>query len=149
MKKNIICLCLLLSLFFRNNGLSQEYMLVDTMTHEPKDLVNYSPDQLVEIKEGEDLIKTFLLLDNKKKNSFLSEEYKSKIKDHDFLNRIFDKESYTKVIFLRHDYSSKGKKKSLTIKTNVYWNFEGYDGLQTFYFILIKEKKWLISWLIF
>jgi hypothetical protein len=38
--------------------------------------------------------------------------------------------------------------KNATVKANLYWAFEGYEGLQTFYFMLVKEnEKWLVDWM--
>jgi len=63
----------------------------------------------------------------------------------DALKSAFNKESYNRIEFLRTDLITDGasqapKTKELTIKANLHWFSEGYQGTQTFYFVLTKEK---------
>jgi hypothetical protein len=41
-------------------------------------------------------------------------------------------------------------KGTASAKINLYWANEGYEGIQTFHFSLIKEvDKWLIDWIVY
>jgi hypothetical protein len=73
----------------------------------------------------------------------------------DALKSAFNKESYNRIEFLRTDLISDGgsqapKTKELTIKANLHWFSEGYQGTQTFYFVLTKEKgDWVVDSLVY
>jgi hypothetical protein len=72
----------------------------------------------------------------------------------DALKSAFNKGSYTRIEFLRMDLISDGgsqspNTKELTVKANPHWFLEGYEGTQTFYFILTKERgDWVVDRLI-
>ena len=83
------------------------------------------------------------------KYKMTTSNYKKVFKNADSFKKVFDKESYEKIDFIKIDLVDKGKGLSMTVKANVYWFIEGYDGVSTIYFILEKVKgEWLLDWLV-
>jgi len=122
-----------------------------TRAEEPSLLKEASPEELLERERGKKFVITFLKASPDEKFRLTSEQYKKgPNRNADALRRIFDKESYYKIDFQEVTLFDKGKDKHLTIKTNVYWAAEGYEGIQTVYFMLVKEKdRWLLDWLVY
>jgi hypothetical protein len=70
------------------------------------------------------------------------------------LKSAFNKGSYTRIEFLRTDLITDGgsqppNTKELSVKVNLHWFLEGYEGTQTLYFILTKERgDWVVDRLV-
>ncbi len=78
-----------------------------------------------------------------------TDKYKKTFKNKDSLEKAFDKESYTKVDFMEINLTDSNPIK-MTIKANLYWFMEGYDGSTTVYFMVLKVKdKWFLDWIIY
>lgn len=92
--------------------------------------------------------------DVERKYRSTSAAYK-KLRKADALKSAFNKESYNRIELLRTDLitdsaSQAQKTKELTIKANLHWFSEGYQGIQTFYFVLTKEKgDWVVDSLVY
>ena len=109
----------------------------------------YEPQELLEIEKGKNFIINFLKISFDEKWKLTTKKYKEIYKSVESLKRAFDKESYSQIDFIKITLHNK-KPLSMTIKTNLYWDFEGYEGVMTYYFLLEKENnKWLLDWLVF
>jgi hypothetical protein len=91
--------------------------------------------------------------DVERKYRSTSAAYK-KWRKSDALKSAFNKGSYDRIEFLRTDLVTDGASqapntKELTVKANLHWFVEGYEGSQTFYFILTKERgDWVVDRLV-
>ena len=110
--------------------------------------------ELKEIEGAKLFIMTFVSKwDIERKYRSTSTTYK-KWRKSDALKSAFNKESYGRIDFLRTDLITDGASqtpntKELTVKANLHWFLEGYEGTQTFYFILTKEKGgWVVDRLV-
>lgn len=109
----------------------------------------YKPQELLEIEKGKNFIINFIKISLNKKWKLTTKKYKEIYKSEEVLKRAFEKESYSQIDFIEITLHNK-KPLSMTIKTNLYWDFEGYDGIMTYYFLLEKQNnKWLLNWLVF
>ena len=108
----------------------------------------YSDEDLAEIQKIKSQIITFVKSPPKSQLKLLSEKYKGIFQNTEKeLLSAFDKESYSKIDFRKINYSRKG---NATVKANLYWELEGYEGLQTFFFKMVKDNEnWLIDWLVY
>jgi len=108
----------------------------------------YSENDLSEIQKIKNLIITFVKSPKKSQLKLLSLKYKGIFKNaDDELSAAFNKESYYKIDFKKIEYFKKG---NATVKANLYWGSEGYEGLQTFYFMFVKDdENWLIDWMVY
>jgi len=125
--------------------------LVPTETKEDADRpTELSGDQLRELQSGKLFVVNFVAKwDGNKRWQVTSANYK-RGRNVDWLKRAFNKETYLKVDFVRIDLTEEKTAKHLTIKAHLYWASEGYDGIQTFYFVLVKERRdWLLEGLIY
>jgi hypothetical protein len=117
---------------------------------EAEQLKERSPQELREIESGKRFVINFVAkwdVDRKYKTTSL--DYRKK-QGAESLKRAFNKEGYEKVEFLRADFVDEKSAQSLTVKANLYWFMEGYEGIQTFYFMLKKERgDWVLDWLVF
>lgn len=116
-----------------------------------EDKINkYTAEELLEKEKGKTFIVNFLKMTFEEKYKMTTSNYKKIFKNADSLKKGFDKESYEKIDFVKTDLVDKGKGLHMTIKANVYWFIEGYDGISTIYFMLEKVKgEWLLDWLVF
>lgn len=109
-----------------------------------------SPEQLIDKEKGKKFVLDFLNAKLEKKFQMTSESYRRHLKNSESLKRIFNKESYDKVDFRTIKLFQSGDTKRLRIKIDIYWFFEGYEGVQTFYFMLVHERdQWVLDWLIY
>jgi transposase len=108
------------------------------------------PQELREIEIGKRFVINFVAKwDVDRKYKATSLDYRKK-RTAESLKRAFNKEGYEKVEFLRTDFVDEKSAQSLTVKANLYWFMEGYEGIQTFYFILKRERgDWVLDWLVF
>ena len=111
--------------------------------------------ELKEIESAKLFIINFVAKwDVDRKYQSTSAAYK-KLRKPDSLRTAFNKESYNSIEFLRTDLITNGgsqtpNTKELTIKANLHWFAEGYEGVQTFYFILTKERgNWVLDSLVY
>jgi len=111
-------------------------------------LPNYTSKQLKEIQDVKILLIQFIKSPPEVQVKSLSPKYKRVFQDTEKeLTRAFGKETYSKISFKRIEFFSEN---NMTIKTNVYWQDEGYDGLQTYYFKFIKiNNSWLVEWILY
>ena len=140
---------LMFALFIPINAYPEIVQLIEVNSVEKADDFNeYSENDLLEIQKIKNQIITFVKSPKKSQLSILSPKYKGIFKNTEQeLSAVFNKEAYSKIDFRKIEYFDKGK---ATIKANLYWELEGYDGLQTFYFMLVKEnKKWLVDWMVY
>lgn len=124
---------------------------IHSVTEEDK-VKKHTTQELLEKEKGKIFVINFLKAPFNEKYSMTTDKYKKIFKNVDSLKRVFDKESYTKIDFIKIDLidSSEQESPHITIKANVYWFMEGYDGITTFYFMLVKIKdEWFLDWLIF
>ena len=137
---------------WHSSAFAEVYQLTTVdRVEKPLPLEEVSPEQLVEKEKGKRFIVSFLKAPPAEKFRLTSEHYKKGInRNAEALRKIFDKESYYKIDFQEVTLFDKGKDKHVTIKANVYWAAEGYEGIQTVYFMLIKEKdRWLLDSLVY
>ncbi len=108
---------------------------------------NYSVAELKELQILKAALIKFVKSPSNEKMKLLTNKYKKTFKDIEkILRAYFDKETYPKIDFRKIECHNKN---SATIKVNLYWNNEGYYGLQTFYFEFVKQQgSWLINWII-
>ncbi len=117
---------------------------------EPSVLKEASPDELLEKERGKKFVITFLKASIDEKFRLTSEKYKRLHQNAEVLRRLFNKESYEKIDFQEVTLFVKGTARNLNIRTNLYWAAEGYEGVQTVYFMLAKEKdQWVLDWLVY
>lgn len=66
------------------------------------------------------------------------------------LKSAFNKASYDRIEFLKTNFAvDSASRRELTVKTDVHWLLEGYEGTQTFYFVLTKEGgQWVLDRLV-
>jgi len=122
--------------------------LIDVDSYEKSDWnKQYSDKDLEEIQKIKSHLITFVKSSQKSQLKLLSSKYKDVYKNTEkVLSATFDKEAYLKIDFRKIEYLNKDR---ATIKANVYWTSEGYEGLQTFYFMLVKQnEKWLVDWMV-
>lgn len=107
---------------------------------------NYSATDLKELHNLKLTIIHFVKSSPNENLKLLTNKYKKTYKDIEkILKAYFDKETYSKIDFRKIEYHDE---KSVTVKVNLYWENEGYDGIQTFYFEFEKKQGiWLISWI--
>lgn len=110
--------------------------------------------ELKEIKSAKLFIIDFVSKwDVERKYRSTSAAYK-KCRKSDALKSAFNKRSYNRIEFLRMDLITDGASQApntrgLTVKANLHWFLEGYEGTQTFYFILTKERGgWVVDRLV-
>jgi hypothetical protein len=102
--------------------------------------------ELTEIESGKRFVIHFVTkLDADAKYKSTTSTYKQLRKTSESLRNAFNKESYEKIEFLRTDLTLEGTAarpmaRELSIKANLYWLGEGYDGIRTFYFILREDR---------
>lgn len=105
-------------------------------------------DQLKDIQNIKNKLISFIKADTKTKSKALSSRYKSIFKDVEKeLLLAFNKEVYSRIDIRELKYQ---KNQKVIVKANLYWEDEGYSGVQTFYFIFTREAgEWFIDWLVF
>lgn len=109
----------------------------------------HTAEELLEKEKGKIFIVNFLKMSFEEKYKMTTSNYKKIFENVDSFKKVFDKESYEKIDFVKIDLVDKGKGLRMNIKANVYWFIEGYDGVSTIYFILEKVKgEWLLDWLV-
>lgn len=108
----------------------------------------YDEKTLKEIQLIKNALVTFVKSPIKAKSKLVSSKYKNIKKNITrALSSAFGKESYSKIDLRKIDYFGEGRANA---ETNLYWAFEGYEGIQTFHFTLVKEKgQWLIDWIVY
>jgi hypothetical protein len=114
----------------------------------PTEVKYYSEKELMEMQSIKNMLITFVKSQTKSKAEFLSSKYKNIFKNTEKkLAAAFNKESYFKMDIRKIEYFREGKANA---EANLYWFFEGYEGVQTFHFSLVKENgKWLIEWMVY
>lgn len=134
-----------------NTSSGELFQLVNVNSVVEKDVIKQcSAEELLEKEKGKAFVIEFLKMSLEDKFKMTTSNYKDVFKRPEKLKKIFDKESYEKVDFKKIELFDKGKGLSMTIKTDVYWFNEGYDGASTVYFMLKKTgNKWLLDWLVF
>ena len=112
----------------------------------PDEIKSLNDNDLKEIKDIKISLITFIKAPIKSKTTHLSSKFKKIYKNtEEVLSTAFDKEAYLKLDIRRTEYWQN----NATVKANLYWVFEGYEGLQIFYFMFVKEnEKWLIDWMV-
>jgi len=110
----------------------------------------YTTEELLEKEKGKIFIINFLRMSFEEKYKVTTFNCKKVFKKPDFFKNVFNKESYEKIDFVKIDLVDNGKGSRMTIKANVHWFIEGYDGVSTIYFMLEKAKgEWLLDGLVF
>ena len=141
----------ILLLAFIQSSFGQVYQLREVQRFEEADrLQKLSADQLLELQEGKQFVISFLSLSSNQQFQLTSRRYKELHKTPESLKSIFDKESYLRITFQEVTLFNDAKPQSITVKANVDWAAEGFEGVQTFYFMLVKEQnEWVLDWLIY
>ena len=141
----------ILLLAFIQSSFGQVYQLRAVQRFEEADrLQKLSADQLLELQEGKQFVISFLSLSSNQQFQLTSRRYKELHKTPESLKSIFDKESYLRITFQEVTLFNDAKPQSITVKANVDWAAEGFEGVQTFYFMLVKEQnEWVLDWLIY
>jgi hypothetical protein len=114
----------------------------------PTEVKYYSEQELMEMQSIKNVLIRFVKSQIKSKAEFLSSKYKNIFKNLEKkLAATFNKESYFKMDIRKIEYFKEAK---ATAEANLYWAFEGYQGVQTFHFSLVKENgQWLIDWMVY
>jgi len=150
--RSVVIIFLILILSARSS-LAEIFQLTPiNRTEEVSKPEDSTPEQLLEKERGKKFVIMFLKLSPEKKFQVTSGDYKKKglSNSPELFKKIFDKESYFKIDFQKINLFDQEKARHMEIKANLYWLFEGYEGVQTFYFNLVKEKdQWLLDWLIY
>ena len=106
--------------------------------------------QLVEKEKVERFVIDFLKANPDAQYRMTSEKYKKAHQSSESLKAAFNKESYGRLDFQKIELYEKKTPKHATVKANLEWFAEGYEGVQTFYFMLIKEQdRWLLDWMVY
>lgn len=130
-------------------GESFQLKSVKSVIEEDK-IIEYTAQELIEKEKGKIFIINFLKSPFEKKYNMTTNKYKNIFKNADSLKRAFDKESYIKIDFIKIDLFNDNNPLKMTLKTNLHWFSEGYDGISTFYFILMKVKEeWCLDWFVY
>lgn len=109
-----------------------------------------SAEQLLEKEKGKTLIISFVKAAPEEKFHWTSETFKTRGPNVESLRNIFNKESYYTIGFQEVTLFDEKMMRALTVKANLSWFAEGYDGIQTFYFMLVKERDtWTLDWLVY
>lgn len=108
---------------------------------------NYSVKKLTEIQSIKNFLISFVQSSAENQSKLITANFKeTHNKPVETLSRTFDKESYSKIDFKKIKYFKNGE---AVADTNLYWATEGYDGVQTFHFMLVKESgQWLVDWMV-
>jgi len=117
---------------------------------EADQITQRSTDELRDTERGKEFIIKFVgKSDWEGKYKLTSGRFRKAHKSADSLRSAFNKESYFRIDFVKTQFVAKGASKNLTVRANLYWFLEGYEGVQTYYFILLKQKDgWVLDWLI-
>jgi hypothetical protein len=114
------------------------------------DFDDISADRLLEKEKGKKFILMFLRANPAEKLTMCSNKYRKKILDGAHFKNIFNKESYDRIAIHELKISAPEKTMQMNIKADLYWFLEGLEGVQTFYFTLVKEKDaWLLDWIVY
>ncbi len=109
-----------------------------------------SAEQLLEREQVKRFVISFLRANAEDKFLMTSEKYRKLNRGSDSLKKIFNKESYDRLDFQEVKLFNRELTKHSSVKANLHWFAEGYEGVQTMYFMLIKEKdRWLLDWLVY
>ncbi len=149
MKATGIVTVTILLFVFVQSSFGQVYQLENVRRFEEADKIQkLSADQLLELQEGKQFVISFLGSSSDQQFRLTSPKYKRLHKTPP-LKSIFDKESYLRIEFQEVTLFDDAKPQSMTVKANVDWAAEGFEGVQTFYFLLVKEQnEWVLDWLI-
>jgi len=112
---------------------------------------NNSRDRSVEADSAMSSVVTFVMKDIKTKYTLMSDRYRSIFRDTKHLEAIFNKESYEIYkVEEKKVYTGKRTGERLAyIRLKLKWQFEGYDGIQTCHFKLVKSNKlWRSDWIL-
>lgn len=141
----------LLTLFSQQVSIAEVYQLTAVERAErPAGFEEISPERLLDKEQGKKFIFMFLRASPDEKFTMCTDTYKKRISDGGQFRKIFNKESYDKIDFQELKVFERGKTKQIDLKANLYWFMEGMEGVQTFYFTLVKEKdRWLLDWIVF
>ncbi len=150
MKVTGIVTVTILLLAFIQSSFGQVYQLREVQRFEEVDRnQKLSADQLLEQQAGKQFVMSFLSLSSDQKFRLTSRSYKEMHKTPESLKSIFDKEIYLRIDFQEVTLFDDAKPQSMTVKANVDWAAEGFEGVQTFHFMLVKEQnEWVLDWLI-
>jgi len=156
MKGHQISITLAILIFMGNlfsieiaEGQSFQLKGVKSIVEEDK-IAENTAEEVLEKERGKIFVISFLKASFEKKFDMTTDKYQKTLKNVNSLKRIFDKESYTKIDFIKIELSDAKTPPNITLKTNLHWFMEGYDGSTTIYFILAKIKgEWLLDWLIY
>lgn len=88
--------------------------------------------QLVEKEKVKRFVIDFLKANPDAQYRMTSEKYKNANRSSESLKRIFNKESYGKLDFQQVQLVQKKTSQLVTVKANLEWFAEGYEGIQTF-----------------
>ena len=118
---------------------------------EADQITRRSTDELRDTESGKEFIIKFVgKSDWEAKYKLTSSRFRKAHKSAESLRSAFNKESYFRIDFVKTQFVDKGTSKNLTVRANLYWFLEGYEGVQTYYFILLKQKDgWVLDWLIY
>jgi len=122
--------------------------LVTVRSETKKDeLKQYDDITLKEIQLIKSTLITFVKSPIEAKAKLVSSKYKSIKSDTTrALSSAFGKEYYSKMDLRKIDYFNN----AATAEIDLYWFLEGYKGIQTFHFTLVKEDgKWLVAWMVY
>jgi hypothetical protein len=108
-------------------------------------------EELRQIESAKQFILNFVAKwDWENKYRSTSDRFRKTHKTADSLKRVFNKESYPAIDFVRMEFVDRKTFKHLAAKTNLHWFAEGYEGMHTFYFVLLREgNSWVLDWLIY
>jgi len=150
MKATGIVTVTILLFAFIQSSFGQVHQLKDVHRFEEADrFQKLSADQLLELQEGKQFVISFLSLSSNQQFQLTSRRYKELHKTPESLKSIFDKESYLRIAFQEVTLFNDAKPQSMTVKANVDWAAEGFEGVQTFHFMLVKEQnEWVLDWLV-
>ena len=147
-----VILWLLMVIFLNNSFIFAEVFQLHTVNkqEQAEEFKILSSGQLAEKELGKKIIIIFLKMGPDEKYMMTSVRYKSLNKNPEAIKKIFNKESYYKIDFKDVKLLDKGNSKDMTIKADLYWFMESYEGIQTFYFMLVKEKdQWMVDWMVY
>jgi len=94
------------------------------------------------------VLTSFVGADTDTRYSMMSDHYRTIFKNTDDLRAAFSKESYKVSRFEDIEAGTDGRQRHLVyVRVVLEWRFEGYEGIQTCHFNLLREANgWRVDW---
>jgi len=163
MPKNIVALILLIGLISfvvsahaqKNSGIEQEIIIQHRTIEQPKEKRSYTTQEINMIKAAKNIVKKYWMSSYEEIYELLSKKYKERLKGTRNISTAIEYKNsmpLTERVWLKQTYQKTDLQRNDRIQIVVLadWEEEGYDGVMTFVFDMIKEgNTWKIENLMF